>query len=81
MKQFQKPYRSCLPYDIDDLSVREREALKLLANGLDYQEIATIMGISINGVRAHIKEIYRKLKVNSNVQAAKKYWVYFFNQT
>jgi DNA-binding NarL/FixJ family response regulator len=56
------------------LTTREWEVLKYLSDGLEYQEIATILGIGINGIRAHIKNIYRKLQVTNNVQAARLFW-------
>lgn len=65
-------------YTIEQLSTREQQTLTLLAGGLEYYQIALEMGISINGVRANIKNIYRKLQVNNNVQAARQYWTYQF---
>jgi DNA-binding NarL/FixJ family response regulator len=59
---------------IDLLSERELQTLTLLADGLEYNEIASMMLISINGVRANIKSIYRKFQVNNSVQASRVYW-------
>ena len=56
------------------LTTREWEVLKYLSDGLEYQEIAIMLGVSINGIRAHIKNIYRKLQVTNNVQAARLFW-------
>ena len=56
------------------LAQRELQALSLLADGLDYNQIAVCMSISINGVRSHIKGIYRKLDVKNSVQASRIYW-------
>jgi len=51
------------------LSSREKEVIALLAKGLSYQHIATELLISHETVKKHISHIYRKLNVNSKVQA------------
>lgn len=55
--------------DAPTLSVREAEVLQLIAKGLAYSEIAATLNISVNTVGTHIKQIYRKLAVNSRGQA------------
>jgi DNA-binding CsgD family transcriptional regulator len=65
---------------ISQLSLRQFQTLTLLADGLEYNQIAIAMQISINGVRGNIKSIYRKLDVTNNVQASKLYWQYQFEQ-
>jgi DNA-binding NarL/FixJ family response regulator len=54
------------------LTPREAGILKLLVDGYSYKMIAAAEGISIDTVRSHIKKIYEKLHVNSNVEAVKK---------
>ncbi|MGH1366237.1 MAG: response regulator transcription factor [Calditrichia bacterium] len=54
------------------LTTRETEVLNMLCDGKNYKEIATDMFISGDTVRVHIKNIYRKLQVNSRGQAVKK---------
>lgn len=66
---------------LNTLTPRELETLCLLADGMEYTEIATHMLISINGVRANIKNIYRKLEVKNNVQAAKFYWKFKYQRS
>ena len=48
-----------------NLSPKENEVLKFLAQGLSYKMIADNMGISYFTVNNHIKKIYEKLHVNS----------------
>lgn len=50
------------------LSEREREVVDALVDGLTYKQIADRTGISIDTVRHHIKNIYRKLQVNSKAE-------------
>ncbi len=54
------------------LSAREREVLILLAEGNNYQEIADRIFVSVDTVRHHIKNIYRKLHVHSQSEAVAK---------
>ena len=54
---------------IDPLSKREFEILHLLAKGLSNSEIADRCVITIGTVKAHTASIYRKLNVNSRLQA------------
>lgn len=51
------------------LSTRESEILKLVSQGFTAIKIADALHISQDTARTHIKNIYRKLKVNSKYQA------------
>jgi LuxR family maltose regulon positive regulatory protein len=55
---------------IEALSDRELEVLELIANGLTNPEITSRLFISLNTVKAHCRNIYGKLGVNSRMQAA-----------
>ena len=55
-----------------DLSDREVSVLNLLAEGYNYQEIAENLFISVDTVRHHIRNIYRKLHVHSQSEAVAK---------
>jgi len=55
-----------------DLSAREKEVLNSLAEGNNYQEIADRLFISVDTVRHHIRNIYRKLHVHSQSEAVAK---------
>lgn len=52
-----------------DLSARERDVLIGLAKGFTYSEIGTLLGVSDNTIRTHIRGLYRKLCVNSRSEA------------
>ena len=54
----------------DGLTPREREALRLVAQGARNQEIAQSLSISISTVRVHLRHIYEKLHVRSRTEAA-----------
>ena len=51
------------------LTAREREVLRLLADGLTPQQIAASLGISPKTVATHVEHIYAKLGVHSRAQA------------
>lgn len=55
-----------------ELSAREKEVLTSLAEGNNYQEIADRLFISVDTVRHHIKNIYKKLHVHSQSEAVAK---------
>ncbi|TVR29791.1 MAG: DNA-binding response regulator [Balneolaceae bacterium] len=54
------------------LSDRELEILKELSTGKSYQAIGSSIFLSEDGVRYHIRNIYKKLHVNSRSQAVAK---------
>lgn len=54
------------------LTPKEKEVLKGLTRGLSYKLIAAELQIGITTVRTHLKSIYEKLHVNSNVEAVAK---------
>lgn len=60
------------PYQAFTLSPRETEALRLIARGLSYKEVATQMGVTLSTVQTYIRNLYRKLDTHSQVQAVNK---------
>lgn len=54
---------------VSPLSEREHEVLNLLARGFTYAESAEILRVSANTIGFHVKNIYRKLEVNSRAEA------------
>lgn len=55
-----------------DLTPREHDIVNGLVDGLSYKMIADRYDISIDTVRAHIRNIYRKLHVNSKAEVIAK---------
>jgi DNA-binding NarL/FixJ family response regulator len=53
---------------LEKLSPREKDIANRILEGLSYKLVAIECGISIDTVRIHIKNIYRKLKINSKSQ-------------
>jgi DNA-binding NarL/FixJ family response regulator len=52
------------------LTARQREVLRLLADGLDNAEIAERLGISKRTARAHVSDVLERLGVENRTQAA-----------
>lgn len=55
-----------------ELSDRETEVLQYLCDGANYKSISSSLFISGHTVRAHIKNIYKKLHVHSRAEAVTK---------
>jgi TonB family protein len=57
--------------DVEALSDREREALRLLARGHEAKSIASALGISVHTVNERLRAARRKLGVSSSREAAR----------
>lgn len=55
-----------------EINDREKEVLELLANGNSYSAIGKELDLTVDGVGYHIRNIYRKLQVNSKAAAVAK---------
>ncbi len=51
--------------DLDRLSEREREVMRLIARGYAYKEVARELVISIKTVETHVSSVLRKLQLSS----------------
>jgi DNA-binding NarL/FixJ family response regulator len=58
--------------DLERLTPYEMRVLKLLADGNSYDSAAQDLGISVNTIRFHIRNIYDKLHVHSKSEAVAK---------
>lgn len=54
------------------LTLREKQVLRLMADGLSNQEIAKNLAVSINTTKAHVCSILQKLEVEDRTQAVIK---------
>jgi DNA-binding NarL/FixJ family response regulator len=52
----------------EPLTAKEQQVIVAMVDGLSYKMIAVRLGISLETVRQHIKNIYRKLQVNSKTE-------------
>ncbi len=59
-------------YPLDPLTRREQEVLQLIADGLTNQEIADKLFITLNTVKRHNSNIFRKLEVSNRREAFRK---------
>jgi len=59
---------------LEGLSPRQKEILRLLAQGYVAKEIAEKMNVSVATVRSYLKLIYQKLHVHSRTEAVIKYF-------
>jgi DNA-binding NarL/FixJ family response regulator len=59
--------------DVEYLSAREKDLLRLLADGLSLKEAAGEMNLSWQTARSYTKKIYQKLHVHSRTDAVLKY--------
>jgi NarL family two-component system response regulator LiaR len=55
------------------LTITEKEVLELLAQGLLYKEIAGNKNVTIDTIKKHIGNVYRKLQVSNKIEAINKF--------
>lgn len=56
------------------LTAREQDIVDGIIEGLSYKLLASKLNISLDTVRKHIKNIYRKLHINSKAQLMQQYF-------
>ena len=54
--------------ELDQLTTREREVLRLIARGYTYKEIAGELYISVKTVESHVSSVLRKLQLSTRHQ-------------
>jgi DNA-binding NarL/FixJ family response regulator len=59
--------------EIEQLTNREQEILRLLTKGYLYKEIAESLSVSLGTIQTHVAAIYKKLHVHSRTEAAMKF--------
>ncbi len=55
-----------------ELTEREREILKCITDGKSNKEISDSLFVSVETVKSHVKNLYKKLNVKNRVEAAMK---------
>lgn len=58
--------------ELEKLSLRELQVLRMLKQGSSYKQSASQLGVSYDTIRTHVNHIYRKLGVHSRAQAVKQ---------
>jgi DNA-binding NarL/FixJ family response regulator len=69
IREFTRIPRPAPPKELDDLTERELEVLRLIARGLSNAEIAQEIYISETTVKTHVTHILQKLDLRDRVQA------------
>ena len=70
---FFNPQKNIKQNGFEELTAREIEVLQALSDGLAAKNVADKLFVSIDTIRYHTKNIYKKLHVNSKLGAVKKY--------
>jgi len=66
-----RPESSLADPELDQLTNREREVLRLLARGYAYKEIAKELFISIKTVETHVSNVLRKLQMSNRYELSR----------
>ena len=64
--------RRTISGQMQSLTARERDVLRLVAAGINSRDISKRLGISYTTVRTHIRSVGRKLDVHSKIEATAK---------
>jgi DNA-binding NarL/FixJ family response regulator len=67
----QNPQQPVADPELDLLTNREREVLRLLARGYAYKEIASELFISIKTVETHVSSVLRKLQMSNRYELSR----------
>ncbi len=54
--------------ELDRLTVREREVLRLIARGYSYKEVASRLCLSVKTIETHVSAVLRKLQLSNRHQ-------------
>lgn len=59
-------------YEDPNLSDRQLQILKMIANGFKNKRISSELGISLDTVKTHVRAVYKKLRVSDRAQAVSR---------
>lgn len=57
--------------ELDQLTAREKDVLRLIARGFAYKQVARKLGISIKTVETHVSSVLRKLQLSNRHELAR----------
>lgn len=57
--------------DLDQLTPREREVLRLIARGYAYKEVARSLTLSVKTIETHVSSVLRKLQLSNRQELAR----------
>jgi len=57
--------------DLDQLSAREREVLRLIARGFTYKQVASRLNLSVKTIESHVSAVLRKLQLSNRHELAR----------
>lgn len=57
--------------ELDQLTAREREVLRLIARGFAYKQVATRLSLSVKTVESHVSAVLRKLQLSNRHELAR----------
>jgi DNA-binding NarL/FixJ family response regulator len=57
--------------DLDQLTPREREVLRLIARGFAYKQVAARLNLSVKTIETHVSAVLRKLQLSSRHELAR----------
>jgi len=63
----------CIDEDMHFLTDKERKVVKHVLTGMNYNEVAARLDISINTLKTHMKNIFYKTNVNSKIELFNKF--------
>ena len=67
-------YRQNVPVGANDiLTARQEEILRLVAKGKQRGEIAAILGVSLNTIKKHLRNIFDRLGARTQIEAVNKF--------
>jgi DNA-binding NarL/FixJ family response regulator len=65
------PVGAAVDPELDQLTAREQQVLRLIARGYTYKEIGLDLTISVKTVEAHVSAVLRKLQLSNRHELAR----------